>query len=67
MTTIEFLESQRAAVGTGKCLPSQYVEQCYIALVQKEITHDEFDRRISGIPFCPSLMDRQITKLTERK
>jgi hypothetical protein len=56
MSTVEFLDAMRNDVMTGRVLPSQYQEQVRIALLEKQITQNEYDARVAAIPFCPALV-----------
>ena len=49
----KFLDDQRNSVGTGEILPSMYMEQVSIALIEGFITKKEYDDRIKNIPFSP--------------
>lgn len=55
METIKFLDMCKNEVAVGKRLPSQYVEQCFIAQVEGEITREEFRTRSQNVPFSPLL------------
>lgn len=57
MNTTEWLDHCKAEVAAGKELPSQYLEQCRISYLEKEISVAELNERINSIPFCPALVD----------